>query len=554
MPPFDYHRPTDTIAAPRLPPTTAPSALQAQYLRKVDTGPDSAAGARFVGLPAPNDPDGARLIFTQKLLQRERDALMPYVHSEKVEKRATVDAGAIARETADDQKKDDKKKKDDDNKKTTPEGLRDDGEDENGDPLAYNTLASSGGVGALDVLQAANTAPNLDRSSAGSASGSPAASSTPVAAAQGDGSKKSEVPPAATKQDKAAAAADDDADKRYVKSGVPGLVFDREPSNVVRNARLHWLAAAALVFVIALLAGAGTWTAALTVDAGVSVLVGAYLAFHLSQRGPRANFRAAMTAMRDKFRSNPTLWQSALLFVSTMYVLAFALDLGASLAFAMADLGAWTLVLAQITYQAAKHWAKVDLFDQMPADWFEENGGGGRKVASKKRKEVYHVAGNVFSYGDAAQVCASLDAELASYEQVEQAQREGAEWCGYGWSADQMALFPTQTATWAALQQRTTDPVKRQACGRPGVNGGYMPNASLALGVNCFGVKPAATGADVVGSAGAPEPVRPGGTNTGSAIVPPKYTRDQLRLQSYSRDVWSANGEQIKPPPKESSK
>jgi len=49
-----------------------------------------------------------------------------------------------------------------------------------------------------------------------------------------------------------------------------------------------------------------------------------------------------------------------------------------------------------------------------------------------------------------------------------------------------MALFPTQQATWQALQ---TDPVNKTNCGRPGINGGYF-DPQTKFGVNCYGVKP----------------------------------------------------------------
>jgi hypothetical protein len=50
-----------------------------------------------------------------------------------------------------------------------------------------------------------------------------------------------------------------------------------------------------------------------------------------------------------------------------------------------------------------------------------------------------------------------------------------------------MALFPTQKDTWNKLQK--TDRAKN-ACGRPGINGGYIKNKNVRLGVNCYGKKP----------------------------------------------------------------
>ena len=109
---------------------------------------------------------------------------------------------------------------------------------------------------------------------------------------------------------------------------------------------------------------------------------------------------------------------------------------------------------------------------------------GGPQVGS----EVFHVADNQFTYDEAQAVCAAYGSTLATLEQIIEAYNGGAEWCGYGWSAGGMALYPTQKTTWTELQ-REVDPAKRTACGRPGVNGGYF-DPMTKFGVNCFGFKP----------------------------------------------------------------
>ena len=57
-----------------------------------------------------------------------------------------------------------------------------------------------------------------------------------------------------------------------------------------------------------------------------------------------------------------------------------------------------------------------------------------------------------------------------------------------------MAYFPTQKSTWTELQK---NPKAKNNCGRPGINGGYMGNANLKFGVNCFGKKPSPSDDDV---------------------------------------------------------
>jgi hypothetical protein len=108
--------------------------------------------------------------------------------------------------------------------------------------------------------------------------------------------------------------------------------------------------------------------------------------------------------------------------------------------------------------------------------------------------EVFNIANNLYTYSDAKQVCSIYGAKLATYKQMEEAYNKGAEWCNYGWSADQMALFPTQYSTWTKLQN---NPYKKNACGRPGINGGYFDNPNLKFGVNCYGKKPKPSGLEL---------------------------------------------------------
>jgi hypothetical protein len=101
--------------------------------------------------------------------------------------------------------------------------------------------------------------------------------------------------------------------------------------------------------------------------------------------------------------------------------------------------------------------------------------------------EVFNIRNNVYTYDDAAAVCSIYGAKLATYDQVEKAYTDGGEWCNYGWSQDQMALFPTQKATWTELQKYGN---AKNSCGRPGINGGYIKNKNAKFGVNCYGKKP----------------------------------------------------------------
>ena len=111
----------------------------------------------------------------------------------------------------------------------------------------------------------------------------------------------------------------------------------------------------------------------------------------------------------------------------------------------------------------------------------------------KIEKEVYNIPDNRFTYEDAKAICMAYGGDLATYSQVEETYNKGGEWCNYGWSDDQMALFPTQKKTWDKLQ--TIDGHKND-CGRPGVNGGRIDNPEAKFGVNCYGYKPIITSAE----------------------------------------------------------
>jgi len=108
----------------------------------------------------------------------------------------------------------------------------------------------------------------------------------------------------------------------------------------------------------------------------------------------------------------------------------------------------------------------------------------------KFKKQIFNIPGNYYDYDNAKALCKAYGSELATYDQIEKAYNNGAEWCNYGWSADQQALFPTQKKTYDHLQ---TIKGHENDCGRTGINGGYMANPKLRFGVNCYGNKPKIT-------------------------------------------------------------
>ena len=115
-------------------------------------------------------------------------------------------------------------------------------------------------------------------------------------------------------------------------------------------------------------------------------------------------------------------------------------------------------------------------------------------VTGSSKSQVFNVARNIFKYSEAEPLCRAYGAELATYDQVKEAYKAGADWCNYGWVKGQLALYPTQKSTYEKLQAGPES--ERMMCGLPGVNGGLFPNADQRFGVNCYGPRPVETALD----------------------------------------------------------
>jgi hypothetical protein len=103
------------------------------------------------------------------------------------------------------------------------------------------------------------------------------------------------------------------------------------------------------------------------------------------------------------------------------------------------------------------------------------------------KPQVFNIPGNNYGYSDAKALCTAYGARLANYKEIEDSYKNSGEWCNYGWSDGQMALFPTQENTYNELQKIKGH---ENDCGRPGINGGYIANPKIKFGVNCYGFKP----------------------------------------------------------------
>lgn len=162
------------------------------------------------------------------------------------------------------------------------------------------------------------------------------------------------------------------------------------------------------------------------------------------------------------------------------------------------------------------------------------------KENNKKRSEegeVFNISGNEYTYTDAQALCKAYGGKLASYSQIENAYKSGAEWCNYGWSKNQMALYPTQKKTWNNLQKIKGH---EHDCGRPGVNGGYIKNKNVKFGVNCFASKPKITEdeQEIMNNA-TPYPLTPDEIKINKLSDKYKNNLHSILLSPFNYEKWS---------------
>ena len=193
------------------------------------------------------------------------------------------------------------------------------------------------------------------------------------------------------------------------------------------------------------------------------------------------------------------------------------------------ELFAWAILLILIFINGLQYFFEINI-QTVISDLFNNNPQIGIKIKPKKgmedisiqQNEVFHIGDNVYTYEEAKILCNAHDGELASYEQIEKAYNDGAEWCSYGWSKDQMALYPTQKKTYNKLKNMAG---YENSCGRPGVNGGYIKNKHARYGVNCFAKK------------GTPSNMEKKIMNTSTTIPTQPVTEEQKKINFYKKNI-----------------
>jgi hypothetical protein len=194
----------------------------------------------------------------------------------------------------------------------------------------------------------------------------------------------------------------------------------------------------------------------------------------------------------------------------------------------MFELFTWAMLLILIFFNGLQYFFEINI-KTVISNLFDKNPKIGIKIKPKKgmenvgsSDEVFHIGDNIYTYEEAKILCNAHDGELASYQQIEKAYNDGAEWCSYGWSRDQMALYPTQQTTYNKLKGMPGD---ENSCGRPGINGGYIKNKNARFGVNCFARK------------GKPTNTEKKVMNSTSIIPTQPETEEEKKINFYKKNI-----------------
>ena len=236
-------------------------------------------------------------------------------------------------------------------------------------------------------------------------------------------------------------------------------------------------------------------------------------------------------------------------FYIVIYLFRFPMTEGSkSMAITIIEGISWVLFIVIVIVDFFKYFLKIPIMDILSFlfGWektdlkpvVEVKGN----VVPTQPNEVFNISNNLYTYDDAQAICSSYDAKLATYDQIEEAYNDGAEWCSYGWSDNQMIYFPTQKATWDKLQKTKKH---KNNCGRPGVNGGYIANPYLKFGVNCFGKKPKANDNDLARMKANKDYVFPKTEEDLALEKKIKYWKDNadklLKVNSFNTNKWFEN-------------
>lgn len=336
---------------------------------------------------------------------------------------------------------------------------------------------------------------------------------------------------------------------------------------IFKNAQLYILAAFLVIYLIVFIGGgmfmqASETTVKTTFDFVMFGAIFIYIVYkymNLEQKEKDNILNTSLSNFVELYDNDLALF-SIMLFVIGFYLLLFLLRVPLNenkpSSVLVIEGISWFLLATLAIHNCLKYLFNIDLLDYLREKDYQkylgnvldaetdvsgnpiiDTSGNLLEEETQGTPEVFNVSNNLYTYEDAQAVCKALDSRLATYEEVESAYNNGAEWCNYGWSADQLALFPTQTKTWRALQG---DCKTKNRCGRPGVNGGYFRNPKIKFGVNCYGIKPQQTDDDKERmNLGTSVPLTEADKHLEERVKYWKENSDRLKLNSFNKTNWS---------------
>ena len=335
---------------------------------------------------------------------------------------------------------------------------------------------------------------------------------------------------------------------------------------IFKSAHLYILAAFLVIYLIVFIGGgmfmkASETTVKTTFDFVMFGAIFIYIVYkymNLEEKEKENILNTSLSSFVELYDNDLALF-SIMLFVIGFYLLLFLLRVPLNenkpSSVLVIEGISWFLLATLAIHNCLKYLFNIDLLDHLREKDYQKYLGNvldadvdasGNPIVDasgnvidevKKTPEVFNVSNNLYTYEDAQAVCKALDSRLATYEEVESAYNNGAEWCNYGWSSDQLALFPTQTKTWRALQG---DCKTKNRCGRPGVNGGYFRNPNIKFGVNCYGMKPQQTDEDKERmNLGTSVPLTDADKHMEDKVNYWKENADRLQFNSFNKTNWS---------------
>lgn len=282
----------------------------------------------------------------------------------------------------------------------------------------------------------------------------------------------------------------------------------------------------------------------------IGIFAGLIYSYIVASPYTKSHLIEAISQWSIDFYEDPYIFFGVILFICTFYTILYILRVptsgdNAPWTATLIMNKSWVLLATMIIFNILKYGFKVDIFHYFNNEHIDQ----WKKKSTKKKDtssniipqkpEVFNVSDNLYTYEDAQAICKTYDSRLATYDEIESAYQNGAEWCNYGWSEGQMAFFPTQKSTWNELQKTKT---KKNDCGRPGINGGFFDNPYLQFGVNCFGTKPKPTQQELSAMElknTTPVPITDDDQELDEKANYWQQVKDQLKLNSFNRTKWS---------------